>query len=91
MKTPMHGKYYNLVFGVALVLIVAVFGAAFYYVLNFKGTFEAPDVVVLAGGGIGLLALLTGVFYVASQLDTRLAGHNHQTEEEEKWVISDKY
>jgi hypothetical protein len=90
MKTPMHGKYYNLVFASALLLIVALFGAAFYFVLNFKGTFEAPDVVLLAGGGIGLLALLTGVFYVASQIDTRLAGHK-PPEEEEKWVISDEY
>jgi len=87
----MHGKYYNWITVTALVLIVALFGTAFYFVVNFKGSFEAPDVVLMAGGGIGLLALLTGVFYLASQIDTRLAEPSQPEQDKEEWVVSKEY
>ena len=81
MRRPMHGKYFNYVYVAALVLIVMVFAVIAYWLATNDVSIEAKSfnavtMVVAAGIVIGILALLTGAFYVAIRLDSRLTRPN---------------
>ncbi len=77
MRRPAHGRFFNFFYITALILIVMVFGAIAYLLATSNITltssnFNALTMVIMAGSSIGVLALLTGAFFVVSRLDTRL-------------------
>ncbi len=88
MKRSKHSLVFNIAYGIALVLIVAVFGGVAYMLatsdLTLKnGSLDAREVVLIAGGAIGILALLTGVFYFVIRIDDRL------TESDETYYLDE--
>lgn len=87
MRNPTHGKLFGFFYVTALLLILAVFGGLGYlmitseFLLTPSGSFNAPNAVILIGGGIVALALLTAVFYFVAQIDTRLNQQQYRDEE----------
>lgn len=80
MRYTKHSKFFNFVYITALLLILAVFGAVGYFLVTSQsfvseGQFQATSAVILVGGVVGLLALLTATFYVLSRLDSREEGY----------------
>lgn len=70
MKTSSSSMFYNVVLAAALIMIVAVFVGGFVFMAFFGGQMEARLMVLLIAGAVGILALLTGLFYALSRMDT---------------------
>ncbi len=88
MKTHMHSKFYGFLFATAFLLIVAVFGAVFYFLATFNGVFDMRNVILLIGGVVGALALLTGAFYCVARLDNQIASNDHSEKADDDDAVS---
>lgn len=70
-----HGFAYNVVFGAVLLAITLIFGSIIFVITNVdfaakEGfTLDTPGVVLLVGGALGLIALLSGLVYIVARAD----------------------
>jgi hypothetical protein len=91
MKRPVHGKFFNFAFGIVMFLILTVFGLGFYLlisnVFNVRpgGNVNPTTIVLVIGGGITLLALITGLLYLVAQVDTYQAKKHYEQDEDDHY------
>ncbi|HEX2915894.1 MAG TPA: hypothetical protein VH186_34350 [Chloroflexia bacterium] len=88
-----HGPFFNFVFVVSLVLILGVFGAGAYLLLNNDvnvrtGSLNPGNVVLVIAAGIGLLAFFTALFYLLGRLDSYFVDKHDNIEVDETYMYS---
>lgn len=70
-----HGFGYNFVFGIVMLTITLIFGAILFVIANVDAftrsgfNIDMPGVVLLVGGALGLIAILSALVYFASRAD----------------------